>query len=106
MKELTNKQKLNVLEEIQRDYDGEHLCSAIAKTALNMGHINGYEYVHSKHAKIARNLIPDLLQFRPNGMDENASWFGPTDRPESIAKRTQVLKDLIEVISQKESDYN
>jgi hypothetical protein len=69
-----------------------------------MEHINGYEYVHILHSTMSNGLIPELLQFRPNGMGEYASWFGPRESLKAAAKRTQVLKDLIELISQKESD--
>jgi hypothetical protein len=102
MKELTNKQKLEVLEETQRNYRGSFLCHKIAQKAYVLRRITSSEYGENEDSMISQTLIPELLQFKPRWRGKDVSWFGPAKNPESTAKRTQVLKDLIEMISQKE----
>jgi hypothetical protein len=98
MQELTNKQKLEVLKETLRYYDGYCLCNVIAHEAYLMDYIEVGEYDRYSNSSISNSLIPELLQFKPEGKRNGESWFGPTERPGSTAKRTQVLKDLIEMI--------
>jgi hypothetical protein len=101
MKELTNKQKLEVLKEVRENYNGHYLCSVIAEKARRKGCIEEDEYEHGFNYEIAQTLIPELLQFKPESMDISDSWFGSTHNTEAIAKRREVLEKLIEMISKK-----
>jgi hypothetical protein len=104
MKELTNEQKLEVLEEALKYYDGYYLCYRIARAAQELRYINSSIYIENEDSAITQILIPELLQFKPEEMKKDDPWFGKPFREESTAKRTQVLKDLIEMIRQKELD--
>jgi hypothetical protein len=79
MKELSREQKLRVLKEVIDEYNGGFLCGLIARKSYFLGYITSSECGRASNAVIAKELIPELLQFKPKGCTINNSWFNGAD---------------------------
>ncbi|MDR1338536.1 MAG: hypothetical protein LBK58_00500 [Prevotellaceae bacterium] len=85
------------------EYKGDYLCDEMTRKACALGYVEEND-TYTFLSQTTHVLIPELLQFKPKSAGEHEPWFGERYDTESTAKRIQVLKDLIEMISQKESD--
>jgi hypothetical protein len=98
MKELTKKQKLEVIEECIKDLEREpeYLCALIPLTAYHLGMISFLNYSPNTNGNIATDLIPELLTFKPEDKEIGEAWF-MWDK-QGHERRREVLTELRDLI--------
>jgi hypothetical protein len=96
IKELTKKRKLNVLNKILElcPKGNCFLCLIISNTAWYIDYITDAEYNSAPNFRISIQLIPELLQFKPETKAKCQCWF------DSDAERVEALKKLIKIIEE------
>jgi hypothetical protein len=101
IKELSLKDKLSILRAVKDKYNGGFLCLDII-TVYNELHGNCFSRCS---AMKVTDLIPELLEFKPENLKISDSWFGSVAISSNRKKRMMVLNLLIEMIDKKYQDY-
>lgn len=105
--ELTRQQKIEVLEcaiIILEKGESYFMCVAIDK-AYSIVSKRKHE---GRETSLAINRIPELLEYKPAGIDRNLSWFPIGE--EGMRKRIEILNEILkkleddERIKQEEKD--
>jgi hypothetical protein len=107
MKELTNQEKIEIVEEarkwMKRELEGGHcayrgICLWITLAAYHKDFLTSNEVEDDGYrGHLARQLIPELLKIKPEGVDIDYLWFG-TLRRKNIPARLEALERLLEIL--------
>jgi hypothetical protein len=108
MKELTREQKIAVVENAIRKDSSLYICRRISDVANEMGFITNEEEWHSTTWHTAKTLIPELVLFKPYGVDYYGVWFDDRNTRDAQEKRRQLLKRLLDRLKhpEKNEPYN
>jgi hypothetical protein len=107
MKELTNQEKIEIVEEarkrMKREFEGDPpiyrgICLWITLAAYHKNFLASNEVEDDGYrGHLARQLIPELLKIKPKDADIDYLWFG-TLRRKNIPVRLQALDRLLEIL--------
>ena len=105
VKELRKEEKLQLIDEILSDWEQDgweyYICIDISRVSLFRGFITNDKYLEiPDDTDLAAGLIPEMLDFQPEGTDRCSSWFGIPSRFGGV--RTGVLRELRESILKSE----
>lgn len=97
--ELTRQQKIEVLEcAISMLEEGESyfMCVAIGKAYSIVFKCKHEE----RETSLAINRIPELLEYKPEGIDKDLSWFPIGE--EGMRKRIEILNEILKKLKDDE----
>ena len=95
MKELSRKKKIKVLKLAIKYLEEKKTCCMCVAIRLAYNEITHNSIGDYRHSLI---LVPELLNYKPDGICENIAWFGYKE----YSKRIEILNSILSNLEEKE----